>query len=275
MFILFTTLLTAAIFIGLYISSQLRKQNNQLRFNHILQLRQLIALVRQHRTATHFALSAGQDKHSQLQQLQQDIHLCGQDLLKQGHSDNKSLFRILNDRLTQLTNEWPQTSVARNQLNHGRLLRQVLFILDEVMIVWLIDSKREDISNQYHKSWQKIIDSLEVLTRFRIAIADIDSDIGKQRLIYHCSLLCRRVDQLCTISPVSPITPEQAEVLSELSAIHAPEQLKLSQQSLYLHSQDLSLLIFNVYDQILSNICDELYQPLPSNQQITAIKKAY
>ncbi len=52
-------------------------------------------------------------------------------------------------------------------------------------------------------------------------------------------------------------------VNTELTELNASDELTLSSEDLYQLTTDISLVISQVYDQMLSDMTESLYQPLP------------
>ncbi|OEF26946.1 hypothetical protein [Vibrio rumoiensis] len=270
MFISVSLFIVAAIVACLIYFSGMREKNNHSRHALINQLRALIFLVRQHRATTHSHLSEMQNNTASLESITAQMTETFTQLKVVSAPDTKLEIRILHEKTQILLDHWSTYSIAKNQLEHGRVIRQILFLIDEVLISWLVDSHHDDIASDYHHGWQKVLDTLEVLTRFRISIQEIDSDLGKQRFRHHASVLSRRLNQLSLICPLTTADSDQNGVIQTLKQWQDSEIIEKSPLELYQLSLDASLIIFNIYDQILSDICESIYLPL---ENLDAIEK--
>ncbi len=135
--------------------------------------------------------------------------------------------------------------------------------MDEIAIAWLIESGREDISDEYHMNWQQVLDSMEVLTQLRISIQDLHYPEGMLRVKYYCDKTRRKLNQLSLISPLSIASPISSKAMHALSEINASDDILMTNEELYQLTTDISLIISQVYDQMLSDMTESLYQPLP------------
>jgi hypothetical protein len=148
-------------------------------------------------------------------------------------------------------------------MEHGRLIRHCLFLMDEVTIAWLAIAQRDELNDEYHMNWQTVIDSLETLTQLRISIQDMEDRGGPERMRNYASVMIRRLNQLAVISPLSLASPTSVSSIQALNEYIDGDINTLKVEKLYDITSDLSLTIFNTYDHILSDIIEVLYQPLP------------
>ena len=262
------SLFIVTIIIGfLFHFSAVREKCNQSRYASISQLRTLIFSVREHRGLTHSHLTETPYTPSALKEVNAKILDIFNQLKAQSGPDTKQEIRILQEKVENLLYQWTTFSVAKNQLQHGRVIRQILFLIDELLISWLVDSHHDDIAADYHHCWQKVLDTLEVLTMLRISIQEVDTDLGKKRFRHHASILSRKMKQLSLICPLTTADSDQSGVIHTLKQWQDNDTIELSKLELYQLSLDASLIIFNIYDQVLSDICESIYLPLvPQNR---------
>lgn len=262
MFIAISLLLIVAIISSLFYFNIVREKSHQYRYNLINQLRKLTYFTRQHRALTHAHLTASAYSVQMLKQTNVSIVEILQNLKISAGADTGPEIRVLYEKTQAVLVNWTEFNVAKNQLEHGKLIRQMMFLTDEVMIEWLIDTHHDEIAEEYHHRWQKILDTLESLTRFRISIQDIDSPLGQQRFRHHAVMLSRRMNQLSLICPLTMADNDQSGVIQILKRWESEATVVESPERLYQLSLEASYLIFNVYDQILSETCEEIYLPL-------------
>lgn len=262
MFIAISLLLVMGIIASLFYLNILREKSHQYRYHLVNQLRQLIYYVRQHRSLSHAHLSSQEYSVHSLKQANMSISEILQSLKASAGADTGPEIRVLQEKAQGVLLNWTEFNVAKNQLEHGKLIRQMMFLTDEVMIKWLIDTHNDEIAEEYHQNWQKILDTLESLTRFRICIQDIDTPMGQQRFRHHAVMLSRRMNQLSLICPLIIADNDHDGLIHKLKQWELSDCVADDTEALYQLSLQASYLIFNVYDQILSETCEEIYLPL-------------
>ena len=122
---------------------------------------------------------------------------------------------------------------------------------------------REDLSDEYHMNWQQVIDSMDALTQLRICIEEMDGHEGRMRIQHYAEVVKRKMNQLALISPLSIAAPACSKALQILEEVHENPAYQIDGEALYQVSADISLTIAHVYDQMLSELTDSLYIPLP------------
>lgn len=263
MFVVLSLLLSCAILALLIYLSKQRQSAQQQHYDVLVVLREILYLCRQHRRISHHALIHSQTENDELNHLQDLMIEKSNHLIANAPFESKAMYRILQLKLKSLIKEWQYRSVARNQMIHGKTIRHCLFLMDEVALAWLIESDREDLSDEYHLQWQQVLDSMEVLTQLRISIQDVNSYEGTQRIKYHSDKMRRKMNQLSLISPLSIASPSCTDALLKLGEVCDASEIKLSNEELYQLTTELSLSISQVYDQMLSDLTETLYLPLP------------
>ncbi len=263
MFVIVSTLISVAILGLMFFYAKQRESTLQRKYELLIDLRQLLYLSRQHRSATHHVLMFGEKREAEIAHLQDLIHDKSSHLIVTSHMDSKPMYRVLQLKLKALMNNWQERNVARNQMMHGKAIRHCMFLMDEVMLAWLVEANREDLSEEYHMNWQQIIDSMDTLTQLRISIEGMDTQDGGARLRHYCDLLRRKLNQLALISPLSIASPACSKAMHTLTEMHENPAFEISPEKLYQLSSDVSLSIAHVYDQMLTDMAESLYIPLP------------
>jgi len=262
-FVLISTLLSIAILAGIYHLSSKREQQHARKYQLLTLLRDVVHLLRHHRAATHYSLQFQQNDQQKLDALHDaltnKLHL----LVETSRFENKPMYRVLQIKVGKLLEQWNDHSVARNQMEHGKLIRHCLFLMDEVTIAWLAVEQRDDLHNEYHMNWQNIMDSLETLTQLRISIQDLGEQGGNERFKNYASVMMRKLNQLAVIAPLSITSPASTRSIQTLNEYVTGSHVDLTEAELYGVTSDLSLTIFNTYDHVLSDVVESLYLPLP------------
>tara|TARA_Y100001956_G_scaffold42385_1_gene41383 strand:+ start:2860 stop:3672 length:813 start_codon:yes stop_codon:yes gene_type:complete len=265
MFVLISLIFSCAILAALFHYSKKRQTILLRKFETLVLLRQLLGLCRAHRQLTHRALSDSVNgQHlKKINALYEELIRCSDNLVSIAPFDNRPMYRILQLKLKALHKEWDQRSIARNRVVHGKTIRHCMFLMDEIAIAWLIEAGREDVSDEYHMNWQQVLDSMEVLTQLRISIQDRHCPEGETRIMYYCDKARRKLNQLSLVSPLSVSSPISSKAMHQLTEINVSHEIVASNDDLYQLTTDISLVISQVYDQMLSDMTESLYQPLP------------
>lgn len=263
MFVLISTFLSIAILAGIYHLSAKREQQHASKYQLLTLLRDIVHLLRRHRAATHYSLQFKKDKQSEIEELDQLLNQKLHSLVESSRFENKPMYRVLQIKVAKMLEQWQNDSVARNQMEHGKLIRHCLFLMDEVTIAWLAAEQRDELHDEYHMSWQCIIDNLETLTQLRICIRDFDDHAENARLKNIASVMLRKLNQLAVIAPLSIASPVAVRAIQSLHDYVEGRTADLSEEQMYSITSDLSLTIFNTYDHVLSTIVETLYLPLP------------
>ncbi|WP_038869422.1 hypothetical protein [Vibrio jasicida] len=263
MFVLISTFISIAILAGIYHLAAKREKQHARKYQLLSLLRDIVYLLRRHRAMTHHSLQYHQNHENEIEHVHRELSNKLHLLLDTSHFENKPMYRVLQIKIDKLMEQWEDNSVARNQMEHGRLIRHCLFLMDEVTIAWLAIAQRDELNDEYHMNWQTVIDSLETLTQLRISIQDMEDRGGPERMRNYASVMIRRLNQLAVISPLSLASPTSVSSIQALNEYIDGDINTLKVEKLYDITSDLSLTIFNTYDHILSDIIEVLYQPLP------------
>ncbi len=263
MFILFSTFLSIAILAGIYHLSTKRAQRHATKYQLLTLLRDTIDLLRRHRSTTHYSIQFKKNKQAEIEELNRSLKQTVNSLVESSRFENKPMYRILQINVGKMLDQWQETSVARNQMEHGKLIRHCLFLMNEITIAWLAEEQRDELHEEYHMSWQCIIDNLETLTQLRICIKDFDDQEENERIKNLASIMLRKLNQLAMIAPLSIASPAAVRSMQSLRDYAESNIDSLTEEQLYSITSDLSLTIFNSYDHLLSTIVESLYLPLP------------
>ncbi|MGF1698878.1 hypothetical protein L4D09_00975 [Photobacterium makurazakiensis] len=250
-----------------------RLQRHQLnsRFNQIIGLRQLIHLLRFHRRQTHHQLCNAPHAHLYQPALAESMAIQSliRSLLSQAEHNNKPMYRLLMQQISKLLDEWPHYSIQRNQTIHGKTIRHVLYLIDDTITQTLIAADKDTIFKQYQSVWPITLNAIDSLSRFRYTIHyysnHSDKDIMERELNLHLKILHRRLKQIAI--PYTEVI--ELQILEELTAqfnqidLRHPETIKVESE-LYLFSLQVSDVLFQFYDHVLSEIGRELSIKMPA-----------
>ncbi|WP_070967271.1 hypothetical protein [Vibrio sonorensis] len=264
MFVLISLIVSVLVLIALFHFSKQRQTNLKRKFQLLVSLRALLQLCREHRNVTHKAISTEKFDESKVTLLQDNIRLQCQVLMSTAQFENRPMYRILGLKLHSLSKNWTEQTVARNQVIHGKAIRHCLFLMDEVVLAWLIEAGREELSDEYHLNWQIVLEAMEAVTQLRISFQDFEHHDGLLRSKFYSDRMRRKINQLAVICPLTVASPNCSANLATLSKITSQDSLTISRDELYQLTTDISLTICQVYDQMLNNLTETLYQPLPN-----------
>ncbi|MDW6003488.1 hypothetical protein [Vibrio mangrovi] len=263
MFVIISMLISVGILGFMFYLAKQRESTLQRKYELLVDLRQVLYLCRQHRSATHHALMFGEHRDTELEHLADLLCEKTNHLISIAHFDNKPMYRVLQLKLKALIKDWSDRTISRNQMIHGKAIRHCMFLMDEVMLAWLVEVNREDLSDEYHMNWQQVIDAMDALTQFRICIEDMNTHEGRTRLQHYAEVVTRKVNQLTMVSPLSISAPACTKALLVLSDVIQDPEYSISAEEMYQMTADISLSIAHVYDHMLGELTETLYIPLP------------
>jgi len=189
MLVVYSLIVSLAVLAALFHFSRQRHSGLERKFDTLVLLRQLMQLCRQHRSLTHQALSNQQTQavKAQLDGVCDAMLDYSNQLIANAPFENKPMYRILQLKLKSLYKDWDQRSVARNQVIHGKTIRHCMFLMDEIAIAWLIESGREDVSDEYHMSGR-------VPLRYCV-VSQVIGDI----FCFYAKCCCKRIDKFLVV----------------------------------------------------------------------------
>ncbi|MDX1301134.1 hypothetical protein [Photobacterium sp.] len=246
------------------------KQTNDLlqtRFDQVIGLRQLIYLLRFHRRQSHQCLS---QIHSPAQKELNEakaIRALLQTLVNRAEHTHKPMHRILRQRINSLLNEWFHFSVRRNQAIHGKAIRHVLYLIDDIITQSLLAAGKEQLFNQYQAFWPITLNAIDSLSRFRHTIENynVDNSGSKQELKLHIKMVQRRLGQLSVLMRQTPPAFMLDELQADFDQINLDsEDVMMTKQSLYQLSLRISDTIFILFDVMLRDIANDISVRFPA-----------
>ncbi|KAB0466058.1 MULTISPECIES: hypothetical protein [Vibrio] len=265
MFVVISVGLSLLVLAALFYFSRKRQTALSHRFETLVLLRELLLLSRKHRAATHYALAhkLSSDSIRKVNEIYDNILEVSELLQSHVSFDSRPMYRIYHLKLIAMHSDWQNRTLVRNQSIHGKTIRHSMFLMDEVMIIWLIQSEREDMSREYHMNWQQILDCMEILTKLRMCIPDMEKPDEYLRFKFYASQTHRKLNQLSMICPISSGSPVCTRAMHALTEIASSSEATQPADSMYELTSDISSVVSQVYDQVLSDITRSLYQPLP------------
>ncbi len=263
MFVFISLVLALLTLLGLSHAAKKHSAQHEHRYQMIIALRDIIELIRQHRSAAHCTLMFKQDKSTHIELTQQKLLEACSALIETAHFDSKPMYRILEKNTKQLLGCWSQIGVSRSQIAHGKLIRHSLLLIDDIIVDWIANQYRESLDNDYSKTWQGVFDSLDALTQLRLSIEQTDTRNGDSRLTRRMVILHKKLVQLCADSPIRGPSPISSMAVATLEQyIKNPTTIR-NKQDMYQLTTGVSEVIFLIYDATINEVIQDFYQPLP------------
>lgn len=245
----------------------------QTRFDQVIGLRQLIFLLRFHRRETHHFLS--QSHPLETAQLNEVVAIKSLMKILSSRADkvHKPMYRILAKQINKLLDEWLSYSVRRNQAAHGKAIRHVLYLIDDVVTQSLLAADKEALFKTYQTAWPITLNSIDSLSRFRYAIDSytLGKNSSKRELRIHISVIQRRLGQIALLTNKPPLTFMIEDLMLEFESINLQARnLEDVKGELYQLSLKISDTIFNLFDIILTDIATDISVRFPELQHTSS-----
>ncbi|KJG38930.1 hypothetical protein UA32_06620 [Photobacterium angustum] len=249
-----------------YITWKTKKNNIQLQlqFDQIIQLRQLIQFIRYHRRYCHQKIVSNNTNNKPHESIQNKRYASKQTLsilIHQADTNHKPMYRILRQEIQRLFTDSPNYSLQRSQAVHGRIIRHIMYLIDDVISASLLTAEKDTTFEHYQSAWPVTLNALDSLNKFRWTIEQhpLENKSYAQELEMHVKMIQRRLGQISMIShqtpPIWPIE-KLMQTFQEIQ-FHNQDENKLKEE-LYLYSIQISDTIFQFFDLIINDIADDL-----------------
>lgn len=266
MWIILGLTLTVLALTAWYFYNKQQQAQTEAHFDQILGLRQLIQLLRQHRRLSHSHLMKSHLMKSRGETLpvfpeQNAILSLSHTLLSQAGLEQKPMYRILTQHLQQLSTEWPQYSMSRNQANHGKNIRHVMYLIDDHLTTSLLIADKSTLFEQYQQFWPVTLNALDTLAQFRSTVAVFHPGNSKQEVLLrrHLHLLQRRLGQMNLMLKIPGPSLMADQLENDLTTLlQSASASKACRLALYKFSLSLSDNIFYLFDAKLTEIAHAL-----------------
>ncbi|GEM79943.1 hypothetical protein [Vibrio superstes] len=268
MFMIIAASLSAIIVLYLLMRHGRQSKLNDNRYRLVCELRSVAEHLREHRHLAHTHLSFEPIPDNHTVEIEKNISNSLLFLVEKSFVNDRPMFRLLMKQIQTLLFEWRDMTASKSQMSHGKAIRATLYLIDEIVLTWLVESDQLELSEQYSRQWSHVIDSLEALTQFRMLVSDSRNELQCERLNLKAQVLLRKINRLSLLSPLgvhAPSTSHAARQLTEIISAHGHIE-ELDERELYQLTSTLSLAIFKVYDQILIELSEQLNQPLPAKE---------
>ncbi len=255
-----------------YITWKTKKNNTQLQlqFDQIIQLRQLIQFIRYHRRYCHQKIVSNKTNNKINESVKNQRHTLKQTLsilIHQADTNHKPMFRILRQEIQRLFTDYPHYSLQRSQAVHGRIIRHIMYLIDDVISSSLLTAEKDTTFEHYQAAWPVTLNALDNLNRFRWTIEHYPSDSKSyaRELEMHVKMIQRRLGQISMISQQTPPIWPIEKLLQKFQEIqfNNQDENKLKEE-LYLYSIQISDTIFQFFDLIINDIADDLAITVPN-----------
>ena len=255
-----------------YITWKTKKSNTQvqLQFDQIIQLRQLIQFIRHHRRYCHQKIVSNNTNNKFHESIQNKRYALKQTLsilIHQADANHKPMFRILRQEIQRLFTDSPNYSLQRSQAVHGRIIRHIMYLIDDVISSSLLTAEKDTTFEHYQSAWPVTLNALDSLNKFRWTIEQhpLENKSYARELEMHVKMIQRRLGQISMVShqtpPIWPIE-KLMQTFQEIQ-FHNQDENKLKEE-LYLYSIQISDTIFQFFDLIINDIANDLAITVPN-----------
>lgn len=255
-----------------YITWKTKKNNAQLQlqFDQIMQLRQLIQFIRYHRRYCHQKIVNNNKSNNFHESVKNKRHTLKQTLsmlIHQADTNHKPMFRILRQEIQRLFADYHSYSLQRSQAVHGRIIRHIMYLIDDVISSSLLTAEKDATFEHYQAAWPVTLNALDNLNRFRWTIEHypLESKSYTRELEMHVKMIQRRLGQISMISQQTPPVWPIEKLMQNFLEIKFNNQDKNKlKEDLYLYSIQISDTIFQFFDLIINDIADDLPITIPN-----------
>ncbi len=189
------------LFLGLLgdVSAVISKSSSRSLLKHrasIKSLIDMIEMVRQHRSLTHQYLFHKKDVMNEIELLDLSIVRAAKELGRDRYVGN-SVERIsLRNKLFQLTSDCKSRSVSTNLVEHGKMIRQLIFQIDNQVVHFLDKANKLELTGGYNDQWQAVMSGIEALTQYRLCIMSMNLGLKPELLAKQASLLHLKLEKI-------------------------------------------------------------------------------
>lgn len=210
----------------------------------------MIELVRQHRSLTHQYLFYKQDVAHEIEVLEQSINKAATELCRDRYI-GKSIERIsLRNKLSQLTSHYKSRPISTNLVVHGKMIRQLIFQVDNQMVISLDKVNKLELTGDYNDQWQTVMSGIEALTQYRLCIMSMNMGLKPQLLAKQANLLLLKLNKIDAV--LEEYHSELNECIDELSrylAVNEPSEEY--QQTLFALCSKVSPVLIDIYQKVI------------------------
>ncbi len=227
----------------------------------IMVLVDTIGLVRQRRTLTHQYLFHRQPDEAKsiadkIERLDLKIRtralLLASDTFTGNYADRNSLRR----QLDAITGPFAKTSFSSNLIEHGKMIRQLIYQIDKQVIALLDKSGKLNCAGQYNEQWQIVMSGIEALTQYRVAIMSMEAGGMPEVLAAQAKVLYSKMVQIRSVCSSSYELNDCIDLLCD--QLGAKVTGSASQGELFRLTCDISSALIAMYESIIETTCGKI-----------------
>lgn len=204
-----------------------------------------IDLVRSHRAYLYKRMSGHNIEQQDYEAIQQGLLTLSKQATKHPPLGSLAQRRLLSAQLKALTLGNKGKSLTKHLIEHGQILRTLLFHCDDA----LMKSLNGRINGNYNEYWQTIMSAVDALTQYRLAMLIEPAQFTQvnQLLISRGNQLLSKIQRLrkCRLSQNTQLQEVSEHLVLTLKALGKSEAV--SPCVLYLDTQLISQEIHSLY----------------------------
>ncbi len=166
---------------------------------------------------------------------------------------------MLEQEVMELVDSAPTNTLASNLIQHGRIIRSLIYLLDKQVIKLMGESDALYLAGEYNEKWMRIMSAIEALTQYRIALSDTQC-ISLLRVTGRGMVLESKLKEIQ--ETVNLYQFEQSDALDHLDQINHYHGLRGTEEAIvrqiYQLSSRISALLLEAYRSVIIETCDQI-----------------
>jgi hypothetical protein len=228
---------------------------NQRYQSNIQTLLEAMQLVRQHRAITQRALIGGKLDRLSYDFCQEALLDMADELVRLKSFGTTASRNLVKREIVALASNPDVSSIANNLVAHGKMIRSLIFKLDEQMISLITLNQNEHLAGEYSEHWQNVMSAIDALTQYRVALTYTGNTAKTDTIYARGQLLLRRVAKVEEYASLSNIDSE-GSLTSIREFLHRQDFQEVTEKSLlrnYILTSKVSAYLLEVYQAVIED----------------------
>jgi hypothetical protein len=168
--------------------------------------------------------------------------------------------RVLKQDVEALVFCLPENTLASNLIQHGRIIRGLIYLLDKQIVQFMGQSGKLFLVGDYNEKWMRIMSAIEALTQYRVALSD-SGCISLLRVTSRGLVLSNKLREVNEIANI--VQYDQTGAIDRLDQANHYHGLKGSEDEiatqLYQLSSQLSAITLEAYTKVIEETCELIW----------------
>jgi hypothetical protein len=168
--------------------------------------------------------------------------------------------RVLKQDVEALIFCLPENTLASNLIQHGRIIRSLIYLLDKQIVQFMGQSEKLFLVGDYNEKWMRIMSAIEALTQYRVALSD-SRGISLLRVTSRGLVLSNKLREISEIANI--VQYDQTGALDKLDEVNHYHGLRGSEDEistqLYQLSSQLSAITLEAYTKVIEETCEQIW----------------